>query len=207
MQRALVELDSRVCSHQREPGSVGIPVGLAQPLMQVTKLVACREPGNRTRRAAWVAVLPMSFSGTKSVTYNSSAVWWSFDAFVGDVFIRIFCYYSFVHQRSFMSQLSDLSWLLVPTFGGSATLLGSSSPGDVGFLEVLDALNPSLPVDCLPARSAFQQHVDLDMPLKTAPKKTCSSPWRRLASSWELRPPAVRTTRSTQGLECIFYSF
>ena len=36
---------------------------------------------------------------------------------------------------------------------------------------VLDASDPSLPVDCLPARSAFQQHVDPDMLLKTAPKK------------------------------------
>jgi len=71
-----------------------------------------------------------------------------------------------------MSQLeSDSGWLLVRTFGGSVTLLGSSSPGDVGFLEVLDASDPSLPVDCLPARSAFQQHVVPDMPLQTAPKK------------------------------------
>lgn len=61
--------------------------------------------------------------------------------------------------------------MLVPTFGGSATLLGFSSPGDVGFLEVLDASDPSLHVNCLPALSAFQQHVDPDMPLKTAPKK------------------------------------
>ena len=75
-------------------------------------------------------------------------------------------------SEELLSQLeSDSGWLLVPTFGGSATLLGSSSPGDVGFLEVLDASDPSLPVDCLPARSAFQQHVDPDMPLKTVPKK------------------------------------
>ena len=60
--------------------------------------------------------------------------------------------------------------MLVPTFGGSATLLGSSTPGNVGFLEVLEASDPSLPVDCLPVRSAFQQHVDPDMLLKTAPK-------------------------------------
>ena len=69
-----------------------------------------------------------------------------------------------------MSQLSDLSWLLVPTFGGSATLLGSSTPGNVGFLEVLEASDPSLPVDCLPVRSAFQQHVNPDTLLKMAPK-------------------------------------
>jgi len=74
-------------------------------------------------------------------------------------------------SEELLSQLESASgWLLAPTFGGSVTLLGSSSPGDVGFLEVLDASDPSLPVDCLPARSAFQQHVDPDMLFKTAPK-------------------------------------
>jgi len=106
-----------------------------------------------------------------------------------------------------MSQLeSDSGWLFAPTFGGSATLLGSSSPGDVGFLEVLDASDPSLPVDCLPARSAFQQHVDPDMLLKTAPK-TCSSPGRWSASSWELRPPAARTTGSAKDWNVFSISF
>ena len=47
---------------------------------------------------------------------------------------------------------------------------GSSSSGDVGFLEVLEAADPSLPVDCLPVRSAVIQHVDSDVLLKTVPK-------------------------------------
>lgn len=121
---------------------------------------------------SWVACASHVFGGAKSVFYIRPAAWWSLGAFAGDVFIGIFCCYSLFHRRSFMSQLeSDSGWLFAPTFGGSATLLGSSSPGDVGFLEVLDASDPSLPVDCLPARSAFQQHVDPDMLLKTAPKK------------------------------------
>ena len=68
-------------------------------------------------------------------------------------------------------------WLLDPTFGGSVPLRGSSSPGDTGFLEVLEALDPSLPVDGMvsdhhlqPVRSAFIMHVDPDVLLKTAPK-------------------------------------
>jgi len=40
----------------------------------------------------------------------------------------------------------------------------------VGFLEVLEAADPSLPVDCLPVRSAVIQHVDSDVLLKTVPK-------------------------------------
>ena len=68
-------------------------------------------------------------------------------------------------------------WLLDPTFGGSVPLRGSSSLGDTGFLEVLEASDPSLPVDAMvsdhhlqPVRSAFIMHVDPDVLLKTAPK-------------------------------------
>jgi len=43
-------------------------------------------------------------------------------------------------------------------------------PGDVGFPEILEASDPSLPVDCLPDRSSFVQHVASDVLLKTAPK-------------------------------------
>ena len=82
---------------------------------------------------SWVACASHVFGGAKSVFYNRHAAWWSFGASAGDVFIGIFCCYSLVHRRSFMSQLeSDSGWLLVPTFGGSVTLLGSSSPGDCG---------------------------------------------------------------------------
>ena len=77
----------------------------------------------------------------------------------------------------------------------------------MGFLEVLEASDPSLSVDCLPVRSAVIQHVDSDVLLKTVPKKSCSSPGRRSALSWELRPPAARTTGNAQGLECNFYFF
>ena len=73
----------------------------------------------------------------------------------------------------------------------------------MGFLEVLEALDPSLLVDCLPVRS----DVDSDVLLKTVPKKSCSSPGRRSALRWELRPPAARTTGNAQGLECNFYFF
>ena len=40
----------------------------------------------------------------------------------------------------------------------------------MGFLEVLEASDPSLLVDCLPVRSAIIQHVDFDVLLKTVPK-------------------------------------
>ena len=120
---------------------------------------------------------------------------------------KIGCY-SFVHRRSFMYQHESKSgWWLDLTFGGSDPLRGSSSSGDVGFLEVLEAADPSLPVDCLPVRSAVIQHVDSDVLLKTAPKKSCSLPGRRSASSWELQLPAARTIRNAQGFECNFYFF
>ena len=61
-----------------------------------------------------------------------------------------------------------LGWLLDPTF--SVPLPGCSLPGDVGFLEVLEASDLSLPVNCLPVRSMVIQHVDSNMLLKTAPK-------------------------------------
>ena len=70
-----------------------------------------------------------------------------------------------------MYQLESKSgWLLDPTFGGSVPLWGSLSPGDVGFPKILEASDPSLPVDCLPDRSSFVQHVASDVLLKTAPK-------------------------------------
>ena len=65
---------------------------------------------------------------------------------------------------------SKSGWWLDLTFGGSDPLRGSSSSGDVGFLEVLEAADPSLPVDCLPVRSTVIQHVDSDVLLKTVPK-------------------------------------
>ncbi|RLN12258.1 hypothetical protein C2845_PM09G20430 [Panicum miliaceum] len=83
---------------------------------------------------------------------------------------KIICY-SFVHRRSFMYQHESMScWLLDPIFGGFGPLPGSSLLGDVGFLEVLEASDPSLPVDCLPVRSVVTQHVKSDVLLKTAPK-------------------------------------
>ena len=98
---------------------------------------------------------------------------------------KIACY-NFVHQRSFMYQHELKSgWLLI---------LPLVFLVHVGFLEVLEASDPSLPVNCLPVRLAVIQHVDFDVLLKTMPKKLCSSSGRRSASSWELRPPAARTT-------------
>ena len=102
---------------------------------------------------------------------------------------------------------SKSGWWLDPTFGGSDPLRGSSLSGNVGFLEVLEAADLSLPIDCLPVCSAVLQHVDSDVLLKTAPKKSCSSPGRRSASSWELRPAAARTTGIAQELEYNFYFF
>ena len=69
----------------------------------------------------------------------------------------------------------DSGWLLVPTSGGSVPFRDSSSPGDLGFLEVLGASDPSLPDDAMvsghhlqPVRSAFVVHVGSDVLLKTA---------------------------------------
>jgi len=126
----------------------------------------------------WVVCVSLINGGAKSVTYNMPAARMSFGAFAGEVLIGRFFWYSFVHRRSFMYQHEAKSgWLLDPTFGGSVPLRGSSSPGDTGFLEVLEASDPSLPVDAMvsdhhlqPVRSAFIMHVDPDVLLKTAPK-------------------------------------
>jgi len=71
----------------------------------------------------------------------------------------------------------DSGWLLVPTSGGSVPFRDSSSLGDLGFLEVLGASDPSLPDDAMvsghhlqPIRSAFVVHVGSDVLLKTASK-------------------------------------
>ena len=126
----------------------------------------------------WVVCVSLINGGAKSVTYNMPAARMSFGAFAGELLIGRFFWYSFVHRRSFMYQHEAKSgWLLDPTFGGSVPLRGSSSPGDTGFLEVLEASDPSLPVDAMvsdhhlqPVRSAFIMHVDPDVLLKTAPK-------------------------------------
>ena len=52
---------------------------------------------------SWVACASHVFGGAKSVFYIRPAAWWSLGAFAGDVFIGIFCCYSLVHRRSFMS--------------------------------------------------------------------------------------------------------
>jgi len=126
----------------------------------------------------WVVCVSLINGGAKSVTYNMPAPRMSFGAFAGELLIGRFFWYSFVHRRSFMYQHEAKSgWLLDPTFGGSIPLQGSSSPSDAGFLEDLEASDPSLPVDAMvsdhhlqPVHSTFIMHVDPDVLLKTAPK-------------------------------------
>ena len=71
----------------------------------------------------------------------------------------------------------DSGWLLVPTSDGSVPFRDSSSPGDLGFLEVLGASDPLLPDDAMvsghhlqPVHSVFVVHVGSDVLLKTASK-------------------------------------
>ncbi|CAN6346342.1 unnamed protein product [Urochloa humidicola] len=88
---------------------------------------------------------------------------------------KIFCYslvrggddlagadlWSFAYQHE-----EDSGWLLHPTSGGSVPLRSSSSPGNLGFLEVLEASDSSLPDDAMvfdhhvqPVRSTVIMHV------------------------------------------------
>lgn len=77
--------------------------------------------------------------------------------------------------------------------GGSVPLRGCSLPGNVGFLEVLEASDPSLSVDCLPVRSAVTHHVDSDVLLKTAPKNHVrrQGGGRHQDGRWEMGAPAA----------------
>ena len=108
------------------------------------------------------------------------------------------------------------SWFFVPTcFGGPVPLLGTSSSGDSGLLAVLEASDSSSSGDAMadghlvqPGRSASTRNVGSDVLLKTASKNCVSSPVRRSASSYMLRPPvASKSGRSLRGLECNFFIF
>jgi len=72
---------------------------------------------------------------------------------------------------------AKLSWLLDPIFVGSVPLQNSSSFGNLGVLEALEASDPSLPDDGMVSDhhvnrfvQHFIVHVDFNMLLKTAPK-------------------------------------
>jgi len=108
---------------------------------------------------------PMGFLSRAMVMAPVWLGWWEKSS--GEVF----CCYSLVHRRSFCPSSNRLrvGCLLPPSVVQLPFwVLRRRAMWDSW---VLVASDPSLPVDCLPARSAFQLHVDPDMPLKTAPKK------------------------------------
>jgi len=104
----------------------------------------------------------------------------------------------------YISQHEESGWFYAPTcLGGSASLWGDSSSGELGFLAA-EASDSSVLGDVIwPGHSAFSRHIKVDVLLKTATKTFFPLPGRRSASSFELRPPtAMKTGRSLQGLVC-----